>query len=158
MNKLGIWGIAIAGAFVVGILSANPVVEAVGGWKGAFAGLDTRITALENQPDPESQVYEVSGVSVIPTGQVFGSEVQLRCLDGDWFPTTNVPFTLRPQPPPDDSGSIINAQQTSIHESDVTKIFFSKVIGKDVTPQNQGIVQPFPITVTVVGFCVSPSP
>jgi len=30
MNKLGIWGIAIATAFVIGVLSANPVAEAVG--------------------------------------------------------------------------------------------------------------------------------
>jgi len=36
MNKLGIWAIAIAGAFLIGILSANPVVEAVGGWQGAL--------------------------------------------------------------------------------------------------------------------------
>jgi len=49
MNKT-ILGIAIAGAFLIGILSANPVVEAVGGWQQAFVGLDTRITALENQP------------------------------------------------------------------------------------------------------------
>ncbi len=31
MNKLGIWAIVVAGAFFVGVLSANPVVEAVGG-------------------------------------------------------------------------------------------------------------------------------
>jgi len=49
MNKLGIWAIAIAGAFVIGILSANPVVEAVGGWKQAVDGLDARITTLEGQ-------------------------------------------------------------------------------------------------------------
>jgi len=36
MNKLGIWAIAIAGAFVIGVLSANPVVEAVGGWQAAI--------------------------------------------------------------------------------------------------------------------------
>jgi len=47
MNKLGIWAIAIAGAFVIGILSANPVVEAVGGWQAAIAGHETRISALE---------------------------------------------------------------------------------------------------------------
>ena len=34
--KKAILGIAIAGAFVIGILSANPVVEAVGGWQQAF--------------------------------------------------------------------------------------------------------------------------
>jgi len=27
MNKLGIWGIAIAGAFVIGILSANQLLK-----------------------------------------------------------------------------------------------------------------------------------
>ncbi len=52
MNKLGIWGIVIAAAFVVGVLSANPVVEAVGGWKAAIAGHETRITDLESQTVP----------------------------------------------------------------------------------------------------------
>jgi len=47
MNKLGIWAIAIAGAFVIGVLSANPVVEAVGGWQAAIAGHETRISELE---------------------------------------------------------------------------------------------------------------
>jgi len=36
MNKLGIWAIAIVAAFVIGVLSANPVAEAVGGWKEAL--------------------------------------------------------------------------------------------------------------------------
>jgi len=53
MNKLGIWAIAIAGAFVIGVLSANPVVEAVGGWQPAVAGLDVRVTTLENQQSAE---------------------------------------------------------------------------------------------------------
>ncbi len=47
MNK-AILGIVIVGAFLIGILSANPVVEAVGGWQLAFQGLDTRVTDLEN--------------------------------------------------------------------------------------------------------------
>jgi len=55
LNKLGIWVIVIAAAFFVGILSANPVVEAVGGWQGAFDGLDVRITGLENTPTPKIQ-------------------------------------------------------------------------------------------------------
>jgi len=46
MNKLGIWGIAIAGAFVIGILSANPVVEAVGGWQAAVADLQSQINSI----------------------------------------------------------------------------------------------------------------
>lgn len=36
MKKLGIWAIAIAGTFLIGIFSANPVVEAVGGWQLAL--------------------------------------------------------------------------------------------------------------------------
>jgi len=36
MNKLGIWAIAIAGAFLIGAFTANPVVEAAGGWKEAL--------------------------------------------------------------------------------------------------------------------------
>ena len=158
MNKLGIWAIVVAGAFFLGILTANPVVEAVGGWQGAFEGLDTRITALENQPDPESQVYEVSGVSVISANEVFGSEVQLRCLDGDVYLTAD-PITLRPQPPPSDEfTSVINAQLTTINESGPgTMIFLSRAIGMDVIAFNQGSLQLFPITVTVVGLCLSPS-
>ena len=49
MNKLSIWTIAITGAFVIGVLSANPVVEAVGGWQPVVDGLDARITTLEGQ-------------------------------------------------------------------------------------------------------------
>jgi len=42
MNKLGIWAIVISGAFLIGVLSANPVVEAVGGWQGAFDVLNSK--------------------------------------------------------------------------------------------------------------------
>ena len=37
--------IAIAGAFVVGIFSVNPVSEAVGGWQAAFDDLQSQIDA-----------------------------------------------------------------------------------------------------------------
>lgn len=72
MNKMGIWAIAIAGAFVIGILSANPVVEAVGGWKDAFAGLDTRVTVLENPPPIQKEIVysRIMIVDPIITGQV----------------------------------------------------------------------------------------
>jgi len=43
MNKLGIWAIAIAGAFLIGVLSANPIVEAQSGWKAAVAELQEQI-------------------------------------------------------------------------------------------------------------------
>jgi len=69
LNKLGIWAIVIVAAFVVGILSANPVVEAAGGWKEAVADLlaqitsndaeiadhETRIVDQENKPTPKIQ-------------------------------------------------------------------------------------------------------
>jgi len=107
MNKLGIWGIAIAAAFVIGVLSANPVVEAAGGWKAAVIELSGDISDIElfleersdfwefleesGEEAFESQVYEVSGVSVIPKegpgggGGTSGTPVQLRCSDGDWL-------------------------------------------------------------------------
>ena len=62
MNKTILLGIAISGAFIVGILSANPVSEAVGGWQLAFDGLDTRITALEGSQTLEIMRYEGGGI------------------------------------------------------------------------------------------------
>jgi len=174
LNKLGIWGIVIAGAFFVGVLSANPVVEAAGGWKAAVIELSGDISDIElfleersdfwefleegGEEAFESQVYEVSGVSVIPANEVFGNEVQLRCLDGDVYLTAD-PITLRPQPPPSDEfTSVINAQLTTINESGPgTMIFLSRAIGMDVIAFNQGSLQLFPIAVTVVGLCLSPS-
>jgi len=46
MNKTILLGIAISAAFVVGVLSANPVVEAVGGWKTAVADLQAQINGI----------------------------------------------------------------------------------------------------------------
>jgi len=156
MNKLGIWAIAIAGAFVIGILSANPIVEAVGGWQLAFEGLDTRITALEDQPVPEPQVYEVSGVSIISANEVFGTLVELRCLEGDWFRTTNRISSI-PVPFPT-NGAIINVPTPAIyHESDDAVVLSTKVIGVDARAQNQGVLQPFEFQVFVFGICLSPS-
>ena len=47
MKKLGIWAIAIASAFVIGVLSANPVVEAVGGWQQAIANLQLDVITVD---------------------------------------------------------------------------------------------------------------
>jgi len=60
MKKTILLGIAIASAFMIGILSANPVVEAVGGWQAAIAGHETRITDLENQPAGVTDFYTKS--------------------------------------------------------------------------------------------------
>ena len=51
MNKLGIWAIVVAGAFFLGILTANPVVEAVGGWKEAIIDLQNQIDNTSGQCD-----------------------------------------------------------------------------------------------------------
>ena len=59
MKKTLLLGIAIAGAFVIGVLSANPVVDAAGGWKEAL-GLHEGDSSAHHDI-PESQVYEVSG-------------------------------------------------------------------------------------------------
>jgi hypothetical protein len=52
MNKLGIWGIAIAAAFVVGVLSANPVVDAAkSGWQPVVADLQSQIDEISVEPE-----------------------------------------------------------------------------------------------------------
>jgi len=48
MQKLGIWAIAIVGAFLIGAFTANPIVEAQGGWKAAFQPLDDQVIARAN--------------------------------------------------------------------------------------------------------------
>ena len=46
MNKLGILGIAIAVAFVTGILTTNPVAEGVSGWQGALIEVNEDIEGI----------------------------------------------------------------------------------------------------------------
>jgi len=53
MNKMGIWGITIAAAFVIGVLSANPVVEAAGGWQPVVADLQSQIDAITSTQSTE---------------------------------------------------------------------------------------------------------
>ena len=163
MNKLGIWAIAIAGAFVIGVLSANPVVEAVGGWQLAVEGLDARITALENQPAPESQLYEVSDTTVIPAGEFFGGTITITCLNGDFLKDRDPKVVTNP--------SVIEINPG------VSKLTFGQVFEFD--PESESTVgtslarrvavtgipeftnagQPFgePIEVTVTFACANPS-
>ena len=105
----------------------------------------------------EPQVYEVSGVSIISANEVFGTLVELRCLDGDWFRTTNLISSI-PFPFPT-NGAIINVPTPAVyHESDNTVVLSTKVIGVDARAQNQGVLQPFEFQVLVFGICLSPSP
>jgi len=76
MNKLGIWAIAIATAFVIGVLSANPVVEGVGGWQAAIAGHETRITTLEGAQTIEIMRIDGGRVTTIDVNELY-------FLDGD---------------------------------------------------------------------------
>ena len=55
---MGIWGIVIAGAFFVGVLSANPVVEAAGGWKAAVIELSGDISDIELFLEDRSDFWE----------------------------------------------------------------------------------------------------
>jgi len=155
LNKLGIWAIVIVAAFVIGVLSANPVVEAAGGWKAAFDD-------LQNQIDNTSgQVYEVSALSVIPAGGTFGNTVQLRCLDGDRFLSAGPAAVLSVDP------TIIDTYQIGIRSAseDLVKTNIpgintgnEMIIGYDLKATNDGEKPPFEIEVTVTILCLSPSP
>jgi len=161
MNKLGIWALVIATAFMIGIFSANPVVEAVGGWKAAVDDLQNQIDNLE----PSEQIYEVSVVSVIPESSTTGSFVMLRCLEGDMFlnavsqdseprllieldpslDTTNLSITTT-------AINIITENIEGVHDSN------QRIIGYDTRARQSGATQMFEIPVTISGFCLSLSP
>jgi len=46
MKKSILLGVVISGAFLIGIFSANPIVEAQGGWKAVFDDLQSQINAI----------------------------------------------------------------------------------------------------------------
>jgi len=48
MNKLGILGIAIAVAFVTGIITTNPVAEGVSGWQAAVIEINDEISDIND--------------------------------------------------------------------------------------------------------------
>jgi len=159
MNKLGIWAIAIAGAFLVGVVSANPVTEAVGGWQGAFDGLDARITTLEG----DASVYEVSETITIQAGALTDGTVTLFCLDGDKLDSGEVNFVTDPAifvPSVvilSDSGAVFIHDPASI--TTVGNPILAKRIGYSVTPTLLGSGTPLGsnVDVTVTILCLSPS-
>jgi len=169
MNKLGIWGIAIAAAFMIGVLSANPVVEAVGGWKAAFDDLQQQINEIELLPGPPgetgpqgpaapSNVYEVSDTITILEGDTTGGIITLECFEGDWLDSTSINFVTVPNVFELGSLNDKNARfildpvsQASTGES------FSKRIGYSVEPELFGTVAPIGgIVVTVTIVCLNP--
>ncbi len=58
MNKLGILGIAIAVAFVTGIITVNPVAEGVSGWQGALIEVNEDIEGILLFLEENSDFFE----------------------------------------------------------------------------------------------------
>ena len=82
MKKLGIWAIAIAAAFIIGVFSANPVVDAAkAGWQPVVADHEERITDLENQL-PGAEIYTVTEFDDVPNGTTLTKT--LFCNEGDF--------------------------------------------------------------------------
>jgi len=158
MNKLGIWAIAIAGAFVIGVLSANPVVEAVGGWQLAIQGLQDQIDAI---PATETQVYEVIGITTISAGESDGETITLLCDEGDWR-IDDVNFVT--VPPVFEQSIVVLHDTATIQILDPVSvesvgIGLSKKVGYSTIPQLIGSGTPlaFDIEVTITILCFSPS-
>jgi len=162
MNKQVLFGLAITTAFVIGVLSANPVVDAAGGWQPVVDGLDARITALETQPAPESQVYEVTGTTTIVAGETSNETITLLCLDGDWRDSIVIDFVT--VPPIFEDGVVV------VHDQDVVRFLdpvseastgtqLSKSIGVSLVPEfiGQGTPLAFDVDVIVTMLCISPS-
>ena len=160
MQKLGIWAIAIAGAFLIGVLSANPVVEAVGGWQGAL-GLHEGDSSAHHEI-PEAQVYELSDTITILAGDFTGGTITLECLDGDWLDSSGANFVTDP--------IIFVDAITVVHDTNVafmldpvsvasTGVSLTKRIGYSVVPELIGSGTPLGIDVdvTVSVLCYSPS-
>ena len=141
MNKLGIWVIAIAGAFLIGVLSANPVIEAAEGWKAAVAD-------LQNQIDNTSgQVYEVSLTVPIGIKDDIPKPFSLRCLDGDRMYVSNVlPSSVESVSDPEGLGGIGD-------------LSFLKDGNRNVGVEGLavGTLQLFEYEITATILCLSPS-
>ncbi len=170
MDKLGIWAIAIATAFVIGVLSANPVVEAAAGWKAAFDDLQQQINEIELLPGPQgeqgeqgpaapSNVYEVSDTITIPVGATTGGIITLDCFDGDWLDSTSINFVTVPNVI--ELGGSLNDKNARFILDPVSQAStgesFSKRIGYSVEPELFGTVAPIGgIVVTVTIVCLNP--
>jgi len=144
MNKLGIWGIAIATAFFIGVLSANPVVEAVGGWKEAIAD-------LQNQIDNTSgQVYEVSLTVPIGISDDSLKPFSLSCSEGDRMYVSNV-ISSSIEAVTDPAGLGTIGDLSFLTDVGVS----SRIVG--VEGLAVGTLQLFEFDITITILCLSPS-
>jgi len=107
-----------------------------------------------------STVYEVTAVSVIPAGEIFGNKVEVRCLEGDRFLELSPVLVMTLDP------AIRENFNIGIERTDTKEIFKeipgtfqnSPIIGFEASVRNVGAEKPpFAIPVTVTGVCVSPS-
>jgi len=79
---MGIWAIVVAGAFFVGVLTANPVVEAAGGWKAAVDDLLAQITSNDAEiADHETRIADLESTPhttlITTTFSVSGAELTM---------------------------------------------------------------------------------
>ena len=85
MNKT-IAILAIIAAFVAGVLSANPVVEAAGGWEVAIADLQAQIDAIpagqQGEQGPQGETGEQGPAGIIGSDDLPIEFVMLSTLRG----------------------------------------------------------------------------
>jgi len=161
MNKQVILGIAIATAFVIGVLSANPVVDAAGGWKEAL-GIHEGDNSAHHEI-PEAQVYEVSQTTKISAGELSNETLVLNCLAGDKVDSGEVNFVT--VPPIFMAGTVVLQDTDAVFTHDPASITsqgnpnLAKRIGYSVTPTLAGSGTPLgiPVDVTATIHCLSPS-
>jgi len=105
-------------------------------------------------------VYEVSAVSTIQAGEIFGNEVQLECLDGDIFPSLNRIVTLSIDDPTIDTTNLAITKLVIRFEEnpEVFTDFSSDLVAVKVKAKHdsgsENLVD-IPVTITIV--CLSPS-
>ena len=183
MNKL-LLGLVITAAFIGGTITTGQMAFAPGhgdgpvdilpkgGWVPIFVDLQEQIDENDQaiqilgESFLESQVYEVSAVSLVPAAGAtphLGNNVQLRCLDGDWFlgqKEADKPVALSVDDP-----TVVIENEEIISRGSIIQEFergiavgFAKKIGWDGrAEQNRGL-QLDDIPVTITGLCFSPSP
>jgi len=106
-----------------------------------------------------TQVYEVSGESVIQIGFIEGDVIQLRCLEGDTFydGVRNVRMSTSVDVSP--RALLLIGYENVFNTNDPLNIRIQStgVIGANVTPRMDGGSLTFDVPVTATGLCFSPS-
>ena len=153
MNKLGIWGIAIAAAFVVGVLSANPVVDAAkSGWQPVVADLQSQIDEISVEPEVitrtnSAEFDNFSGEKIL----------EVTCEDDEVFLSNSKVVTYSPVPdmiPVSNSDSSPIICESCAGDTGI----LSNVIGWNfrTSDTTNGFPEDPPTLVTVSIACVKP--